>query len=140
VPRVRALDDPAPRLSSNAPDERWLAPTTDVRCDAARSDGGLDIRVVVAFVEAQMLGTPWTTRTAEHNRVERIGDEPLVVDVRARNLSCDRHSTPICEHVALDAPLGAIGRVGTRLVPPLGAFTIALSSEDHFHWIPRRLS
>jgi hypothetical protein len=22
-------------------------------------------------------------------------------------------------------------------VPPFGAFTMALSSEDHFHWMPR---
>jgi hypothetical protein len=140
VPRVRPLDDPTPRLSSNAPDERSLAPPTDVRRDAARSDGGLDIRVVVAFVEAQMLGTSWAPRTAEHNRVERIGDEPLVVDVRSGDLSRHRHATTLCEHVALDAPLRAIGRVGTGQIPPLGAFTMELSSEDHFHWIPRRRS
>jgi hypothetical protein len=133
VPGVRALDDPAPGLSSNASDERALASTTDVGRDAARSDGGLDIRVVVALVEAQMLGTSWAARAAEHNRVERVGDEPLVVDVRAGDLSGNRHATTICENVPLDAPLRAIGRVGTGQVPPLGAFTIALSSEDHFH-------
>ena len=87
-----------------------------------------------------MLGTSWAARTAEHNRVERFGDEPLVVNVRARDLGCNRDSATICEYVALDPPLGAISRVGTRQVPPFGAFTIALSSEDHFHWIPRRLS
>jgi len=78
-----------------------------------------------------MLGTSWAARTAEHNRVERIPDEPLVVDVRAGDLSRNRYATTICEHVALHAPLFAIGRVGTGQVPPLGAFTIALSSEDH---------
>lgn len=140
MPSVRALDDPAPRLSSNAPDQRLLAPTTDVWRDAARSSGCLDIRIVVALVEAKVLGTSWAARTAEHNRVEHIGNEPLVVDVRARDLSRNWHSTTICEHVALDAPLGAVRWVGTRQVPPLGAFTIALSSDDHFHWIPRRLS
>jgi hypothetical protein len=120
VPSVRALDDPAPRLSSNAPDERSLAPTTDVRRDAARSDGGLDIRVVVTLVEAQMLGTSWAARTAEHNCVERIADQPFVVDVGAGDLSRNRHSATICEHVAFDAPLWRDRSGWDRSGPPFG--------------------
>ena len=111
-----------------------------MRRDTARSDRSLDIRVVVALVEAQMLGTSRPTRTAENNRVERIGDEPFVVNVRARDHGSERNSAAICPHMALDAPLRAIGGVWTCQVPPFGALTIALSSDAHFHWIPRRLS
>lgn len=140
MPGVRTLDNPAARLSSNASDERLLSATTDVRRDASRSDGGFGVRVVVAFVEAQMLGTPWTARTTQDNRVERARDEPLVVHVGPGDLGRKRHATTIRENVALDPALRAIRRVRAGQIPPFGAFTIALSSEAHVHWMPRRLS
>lgn len=87
-----------------------------------------------------MLGTPWTARTAQDNRIKRVSNEPLVVDVRARDLGRERHAPTIRKNVALDPSLGAIGRVRTGQVPPLGALTIALSSDAHFHWMPRRRS
>lgn len=140
MPGVGPLDNPAPWLSSNAPNERSLAPTTDVWRDAPRSDSRFYVSIIVALVEAQVFGASWATRTAQHNRVERVRDEPLVMDIRAGDLGRKRHATTIGEDVALDPPLCAIRRVRTGQVPPLGAFTIALSNEAHFHWMPRRLS
>lgn len=140
MPRARPFHDPAPRLSSNTPDERSLASTTDVRRDAARSDGHLDIRVVVALVEAQMLRTPWATGCAHDNCIERVSDKPLVVDVRARDLGREWYAPTIRKNVPLHPSFGAICRVRTCEIPPLGALTIALSSEPHLHWIPRRRS
>ncbi len=120
MPGVGPLDNPAPWLSANAPNEWWLAPTTDVWRDSPRSYGRFDISIIVAFVEAQVLGASWATRTAQHNRVERVRDEPLVMDIRAGDLGRKRHATTIGEDVALDPPLCAIRRVRDRSGPPFG--------------------
>ena len=133
MPGVRPLDHPAPWLSSDAPDQRLLASTTDVWRDAPRSDGGLHVCIVVAFVEAEVLGTPWTARAAQDNCVKRLSHEPLVVNVRAGDLGRKRHASTVGQNVTLDPSFGAICRARTRQVPPLGALTIALSSEAHLH-------
>lgn len=52
VPAVRALDEPAARLAFRASKQRRLAPTSDVRHDAAGANSGLAVLVVVALVEA----------------------------------------------------------------------------------------
>lgn len=140
MPGVRSLDDPAPRFASNASNERRLSAAADMGRDAACSDGGLDIRVVVAFVEAQVLRAPWTARAAQHHRVKRLSHEPLVMHICAGDLARQRNAATVGKDVALDAALGAIRWIRTGQVPPLGALTIALSSDPHFHWIPRRLS
>jgi len=137
VPGVGALHDPAARLPLNAPEERLLPPASDVRSDPAGSDGRFGVRVVVSLVEAEVLGATWTARRASDHRVERLADEPLVVDVGAGDLGGQRDTSTIGQDVALDTAFRAIRGVGASEVPPFGAFTRALSSEDHFHWIPR---
>lgn len=52
VPRVRALDDPAPRLASYLTEQRLLAASPDVRADPAEANRWRHVRVVVALVEA----------------------------------------------------------------------------------------
>jgi hypothetical protein len=61
---------------------------------------------------------------------------PFVVDVRAADDQADRNSRAVRQDVALGATLGSIGGVLPSVVPPLGAFTIALSRADHFRSIP----
>lgn len=87
-----------------------------------------------------MLGSSRTPRTAQHHAIKRLLYEPLVVDVCTRDLGSERNAAAIGQDVALDPALGSIRRVRAGVVPPLGAFTIALSSEPHFHWMPRRRS
>jgi len=86
VPRVGAFDDPSPRFSANASEQRMLSATTDVRDDSSTAHGSLRIGVVVAFVQAQVHGPTRTSRCAQDDSVESLGDQPLVMDVRARDL------------------------------------------------------
>lgn len=137
MPRVRPFNDPAARLSSNTPDPRRLAPAADVRPDATGSNSGLDICGVVALVEAKVLRTPWTAGGAHDNCIECTSHEPLVVDVRSGDLGRERHAPTIRQNVPLHPSFCAVRRIRPGQVPPLGALTIALSSDAHFHWMPR---
>lgn len=71
VPRVCSLDDPSPRLASGASDQGRLSAASDVRLDAALTHGLLAVGVVVAFVEADVVGTSRAAGGANHHRVER---------------------------------------------------------------------
>lgn len=137
VPSVGALHHPAAGLALDAAEQGLFATTADVGCDSAGPDGSLRVGVVVSLVEAEVLGTTRAARCTQHHRIESLGNEPLVVDVGAGDLGGQRDAAPVGQNVPLDAAFRAIRRVGAREIPPLGAFTMALSSEDHFHWIPR---
>lgn len=137
VPGVGALHHPAAGLALDAAEQRLLSPAPDVGRDPASSDGRLRVLVVVPLVEAEVLGAAGAAWGTENHRVERLADQPLVVDVRAGDLGGQRNATPVGQDVAFDAAFRAIRGVGAREVPPFGAFTMALSSEDHFHWMRR---
>jgi len=74
---------------------------------------------------------------AHDHGVERPGDEPLVVDVGTGDLGGQWDAATVRQDAAFDATSRAVRRIRTREAPPSGAFTKALSSEDHFHWMPR---
>jgi len=137
VPGVGALDHPPARLPLDAAEQGLLAAATNVGRDPASPNSRLRIAVVVALVEAEMLRPAWPTRSAQDHRVERLGNEPLVVDVGAGDLGGQRDAAAVGQDVALDAAFRTVRGVGAREVPPFGAFTMALSSEDHLHWMPR---
>ena len=137
VPGVGALHHPAARLALHAAEQRLLAAAPDVRRDPASPNGSLRVGVVVALVEAEVPRSARAARRAHDHRVERLGDEPLVVDVGAGDLGGQRDAAPIRQDVAFDAAFRAVRRVRPGEVPPCGAFTMALSSEDHFHWMRR---
>jgi hypothetical protein len=137
VPSVGALHDPAAWLALDAPQQRLLTAASDVRSDPASSDGRLGVGVVVTLVEAEVPGAAGAARSASDHRVERLADEPLVVDVGARDLGGQWDPPTVGQDLAFDAALRAIRGVRASEVPPFGAFTMALSSEDHFHWMPR---
>ena len=140
VPRVRALHDPAPRLSSHLTDQRLLAASSDVRSNSAEANRGRYVRVVVALVEAQVFWAPRSARATHDHSVEHLADHRGVWHVRAADERCDRYATTVSQDMALYAAFRAVRRVRSREVPPFGAFTEALSRELHFHAIPRRPS
>lgn len=140
VPAVGAFDDPAPGLAADASDQRLLAAAADVRDDSALTRFGLGLTVVVALVEAEVVRTTDAAPGAKRHGIERLGHHPLVVDVRRCDLHSDGHAARIGQDVTLDAFLSAIGRVGTRMVPPFGAFTIALSRLHQRQSMPRHAS
>jgi hypothetical protein len=83
VPAVGALDDPAPWLAVDAPDERRFALLPDMRRDATGADGGGAVAERVALIQAAVLWTSHTAAPLEHDRVERSRERPFVVQVRA---------------------------------------------------------
>ena len=137
VPGVGAFHHPAAGLALDASQQGLLTPTPDMWRDSTNSNSRLSVLVVVSLVEAKVLGTARATRRAEDDRVERLADEPLVVDVGPGDLSSQRDPSAIGQDVPFDATFRTIRGVRAREVPPFGAFTMALSSEDHFHWMPR---
>ena len=137
VPSIGTLDHPAARLALYPAKQRLLAASSDVRPDSASSNSSLGVGVVVAFVEAEVRRPPRAARRAHDHGVERLGDEPLVVDVGTGDLGGQWDAATVRQDVAFDATFRAVRRIRTREVPPFGAFTMALSSEDHFHWMPR---
>lgn len=140
VPAVGSFDDPAARLSANAAHEWRFSPASNVRDHATIADLALGVRVVEALVEAEIRRATWPTWRAKHDGVERRPGHPLVVDVRGGDLDGDRDAAPVRQDVAFCAEFCAIGRIGARVVPPFGAFTLALSSEHHFRSTPTRSS
>lgn len=140
VPCVRSLYDPSPRLAPSASDEGWLSAAADVRLDTAFTHGPFAVRVVIALVEADVVGTSRATRGTGCHRVERRAQQPLVMNVRAGDHGRKGHSSAVGQYVPLDAALRPVGWVGPGLVPPFGAFTMALSSEAHSQSIPRMSS
>src|SRR5689334_14868012 len=108
-----------------------------MRLDAATAHLTFGIGVVVAFVETQMRGPSRPTRRMQRNRIERGAGHPFVVLVGPSDRDGERDSSPVGQDVALGAELATIGRVGTGEVPPLGAFTEALSSEAQSQAMPR---
>ena len=105
--------------------------------DASKNNFSLGIEVVIAFVEAKMLGASRPSWSSNDDAVEDLANEPLVMYVGTSNTDRERDAAAICQDVPFDALLGAIRRVWTCVVPPFGAFTEALSSDVHFQSIPR---
>lgn len=137
VPAVRPLDDPATRPTADAADQRLLAAAANVGNDAACAGFVLRIGVVVPLVEAQVHGPARTSRRTDEDRIERGTHHPLVVHVRRRQSDCDRNTSAVGQNVALAAKFCAIGGIRAGELPPLGAFTVALSREAHAQSMPR---
>ena len=140
VPGVRSLDDPPPRLTANHTDQRLLAASSNMWTDAAQADGGSDVRVVVALVETDVLGTPRTSGAAHDDGIEDFTDHRAVRHVGAGDQRGERDAATVGQNVAFDAAFRPVRRIWAREVPPFGAFTEALSRELHFQAIPRRPS
>lgn len=140
VPTVGTLDDPPARLSAHATDEWLFASPSNVWDDASIADFPFGISVVEALVQAEVRRPTRPARRPKYDGVERRAGHPLVVDVRSGNLDGDRNAASVGQNVAFGAEFCAIGRIGARVVPPFGAFTLALSSEHHFRSTPTRSS
>jgi hypothetical protein len=140
VPAVGSFDHPAARFAANAAHERRFSSTSNVWDHATIADLALGVRVVEAFVEAEIRRPTWPAWCAKYDGVERRPGHPLVVDVRGSDLDGDRDAASVRQDVAFCTEFCAIGRIGARVVPPFGAFTLALSSEHHFRSTPTRSS
>ena len=139
VPAVGALDHPATRPAALA--FAWLlAAPSKVRLDAARTNSSLSVVIVVTLVETKVLRSTGPARRGDDHGIERLADHPLVVDVRPGQGDAEYDAAPVGDDMAFRSELSTIGRIGPRELPPLGAFTEALSSEAQAHSMPRSSS
>jgi hypothetical protein len=140
VPAVGSFDDPPAGLAVDAPEQRRFAPSSNMRDDMAVARFVLRIAVVVALVEAKMDGVPRSPPSAKRHGIERRADHPLVVDISRGDRYGEGNTAPVGKDVPFDPFFRTIGRIGAGVVPPFGAFTMALSRLHHFQSTPRSAS
>src|SRR5262249_55129778 len=114
-PRGRPFDDPSARLCPVPARAALLAATANMRDVAATAAGVFGIRVVVAFVQAEML--LGVGRGPHDARVQQLADRFLVRPIRRSEGNGDGHPGAVGEMMALGAGLRAIGGIGAGFFP-----------------------
>jgi hypothetical protein len=137
MPRVGALYDPTTWDAADTAEQRRFTSSPDVRHDASDADLALGVVVIVAFIEAEVFWPTWSTWGAKCNAVECRPGLPLVVHVGTSDRQAQRNPTSVGQNVAFCAAFPSVGGIRTRLGPPFGAFTEALSSEHQSSPAPR---
>ena len=137
MPRPGALDYPAFGLmTSSMMRGGGFASVSDVGYVAASDDYSLYLRVVVSFVEAEVLLAPRRLRPTGDYAAQGSGCCFHIVQVGFRDHDGQWGASLVCEEMPLRAKLGPIRRIRTRGFPPKGAFTVRLSRDCHSHRMP----
>ncbi len=140
VPRAGAFDDPAARWIPPVPRDAFAA-MAKVAGVMPIPDCCRDLRVVVPFIEAQVLRAlrcrpgPPDSETVQRGRCRFH-----VMAVGAGHHDGQRGAALIGQRVALRAELAAVRRIGACCNPPNGALTMTLSSDCQRHWMSRSSS
>ena len=138
-PGVGALDDPTAGAPARvAPLELGLlAPRADVRGEAVLERELVDLRVVVALVEAEAVGPLRARlRALDQDARERAREELEVVDVRAADLEPDRDAAALADERAFRPLLALSVGLGPVCSPPSGALPSAPSQQSQAQSIP----
>jgi hypothetical protein len=116
---------------------RCFSSVADVRYVAAFDGRSLYLRVVVSFVEAEVLWSPRRRLRPTGGYAIQGSDSCFhIMHVGFRDQNGKRGASLICEDMSLRAKLCPIRRIRTRGFPPKGAFTVRLSSDCHSHRMP----
>ena len=144
MPAIAALDNPAASLETRVllPLLFFLAARFDMRNVSPSRGRVTQFRVVVPLIAAQMLVRFLLGRRSRDDQgVQRVIKLLHVVPVRAGERNGQGNAVGVGEQVPLGAPLAAIRRVRSGLIPPLtGAETVALSRDWKRQSIPWRSS
>jgi len=120
-PRVAPLHHPAARAEPGIRAEclRFVTARFDMQRVALTSDQISRVRVVVAFVSAEMLPSTsgFRTRTPNRKALQRGLDEPLVMRVGACHGQSQRNAASIGKKGTLCAQFAPICGVGARFFP-----------------------
>ena len=107
MPAIGPLDDPSTRSPTATAGQGGLSSTADMGADASLADSLLGISVVVALVQAEVLGAPGTPWSAHDNGIERLSHHPLVVHVGASDehrLVNDNYPNDMPSPISLGSP------------------------------------
>ena len=111
---------PTRRIAFVAPRIQFLLPNSpNMRLIAVSCDSLVSCRIVISFVQTQMLRTSLCWRgTLGHHTLQRRLQQLGVVYVRARHHDAQRPSTRLYKDTALGSWLGAVGGFGPTASPP----------------------
>lgn len=140
MPTVGAFYHPTSRSVGSSTSQGWLATPTNMWSHTALSNSSNDVLVIVTLIETQVARAPRATWCPKYDMVECRTHHPLVVEICARNQRSQWHPTSIGQNMSFDASFGSVGWIRASEVPPLGALTIAVSSEAHANSTPQSSS
>ncbi len=138
VPCAGAFDNPA---------ARWMPPTlwatfaamAEVGCIMPLPNRRVDLRVVVPFVQTQVLRNLERRSGAPDSEAVQRGRRRFhVMGIGGGHDHSQRRAALIGQHVVLGPQFASVCRIGTCCRPPKGALTMTLSSDCHPHRIPCR--
>src|SRR5690606_11188727 len=95
MPRVRSLHYPASCFSVEDAKKRRLSPATDVGSNSSEPHLVLGIRVVVSFVQAQVLGPNRDSFSRQRDCIKNLAHHPFVMDVSACQKDRERDSSAV---------------------------------------------
>jgi hypothetical protein len=130
-PSERALCHPA---VATEPLARVDATLCDARGDASDVQGTAEARGIVGFVGVQLgrasARSPWLSPWSDDgwNRIDKRDELGGVVRVGGREPHSQRDAAAVNDEVVLGATLAAVDRVSSRLLAPLLARTLRLST------------
>ncbi len=119
-PRVSALAHPSARLFSSASLQLLdlFAPRTDVSSEVEFIRQVPDLVIVVAFVEAEILGSFWRRFGSAHwDAFERLPRHFEVVPVGSIDGEANWNTTRFNQDASLGSQLGPVGRIGAGFFP-----------------------
>ena len=90
-----------------------------MRFDSTGARFLLGLLVVVSLVQAEVLRTPRSSGTLEHDGIERLATHVFVVNIGAGESHSQRDALAIGQDMPFGAELGAIGGVGPVRSPLL---------------------
>jgi hypothetical protein len=96
VPAVRPFDDPTSwLLAANRSGQCGFPSASDMRFDSAGARFLLGLLVVVSLVQAEVLRTPRSSGTLEHDGIERLATHVFVVNIGAGESHSQRDTLAI---------------------------------------------
>ena len=138
-PGVGPLDDPAAGTEASLAFDRLrlLAAAADMGSEAELGGELVDLRIVVALVDAQPLRLfRGRQGPRDRDRLDRGATELEVVQVRARRRDPERDALALGKERSLRPFLALSVGLGPVSSPPSGAFPSAPSIASHSHSIP----
>jgi len=141
MPSVRALDHPSVGFSPRLPWSGVNATMRDVGDVSTPVCRAANVFKVIGLVGTQTLLNHPRRWSGDDERIQRLPEPLLIMDVGSRECYPERDSVAINYKVTFRTQFASVGRVFARFIPPFtGAETVTLSSDCHFQSMPLQSS